>query len=165
MIIRRAAAAAFGLVALAGGVMLLGYPASIAHTVSNGREIERQFRRGGAAIAQFETVEQRLPAPGEANALLAAAARGRYNVEWMASPSNCDAASPAYGALQRSPYVLTTWRGEWMECYSPTLGVTTVLTSPADYALLGAVAYDEWAIGALALLCLGSAVWLWRRAD
>jgi hypothetical protein len=164
MVFRRIIAAAFVLVALAGVFVLLGYRPSIERSVANGREIAGQFDRGRAIILQYESHVHRRPRPNEADALLAAFAKGRYNVEWMGTPSNCNAESPAFKALQGSPYVLAAWRGQWMECYSPTLRLTTVVTSPDDYALLGAVAYDQWTIGAIVLTCLAAAALLWRRA-
>src|SRR5689334_1207791 len=102
MVIRRILAAAFMLVAVAACLMLLGYRASIERTVSNGREIERQFRLGADVVRRFEAATHRRARPGEVNTLLEYAASGRYNVEWMGSPSNCDRGSPQFSALQRS---------------------------------------------------------------
>ena len=163
MIIRRVSAVALLLVGLCGCVILFGYRAGIEHTVTNSLEIDREFRSAGASIRKFELLQHRQPSAKEASALLNYAAQGRYELNLSSDASICDQSSAAYRTLKAAPYVVWTWRGEWAECFSPTLAASTLVMSPKQYALLGSVGRDEASLGVLILLCFGSSVWLWRK--
>jgi hypothetical protein len=163
MIIRRASEVALLLVGLGGCVILFGYRASIEHTVTNSLEIDHEFRSAGASIRRFEVLQHRQPSAKEASELFTSAAQGRYELNLSSDTSICDQNSAAYRTLKAAPYVVWTWRGEWAECFSPTLAASTLITSSEEYALLGSVGRDEGALGVLILLCFGSSGWLWRK--
>jgi hypothetical protein len=59
--------------------------------------------------------------------------------------------------------VLWSWRGEWAECYSPELNVTTVITTPEGYWKLGTLGRDRPALILVVLACFAGAYWLWRK--
>lgn len=151
-----------GLVCSLGALVTSGV--GLEDSIAKSRVMDGEFRRAAAAIGGFERAHGRLPSPAEFDADLAFNAHGPYQIR-LASPGfrDCDGVIPAISQLQPPNYVLTAWRGEWTDCYAPTMGLSTLGLTPDDYAMLGSAALDHWVFGGGTFTCFLLAILLWRR--
>jgi hypothetical protein len=134
------------------------------HSIQNSLLIEREFQRAAAAVEAFEAAEGRDPDTHEFKAIQPDRGDTLYVVElFTAGFDLCDGNVFDSKDGDTPAYLLTVWRGEWMECYSPKTGQTTLTTNPADYFVTGGLWLDRAVFSALAIASLMLAVKLWKR--
>lgn len=151
-----AVAAVFGLLAVASGGELVD------HTIADGLELERQFHEAEGAVDAFLAERGRFPSQNEFDEL---GLDGKNQIDLYPNGfSGIGFDCPRqFTKMSDGDYVLTNWRGEWMECYRPSLGLSTVATQISDFTLLGSTWLDTLFFLLLAATCTALAVWLWTR--
>ncbi len=162
MVVQRMTAIMLVLAGVVGCLILPGYRGVVEHTLANSRDIDRQFRAFGGAVVLFEAHRHRLPDKEELGKILPVGAYGRYQVELGTDATICGQESPEGRQLQRSAYVLWTWRGEWAECFAPRTGITTVVTREDGQTVLRSIIADQMTFGAITLACFAFAIRLWN---
>ncbi|MDA9918462.1 hypothetical protein N9D37_01055 [Erythrobacter sp.] len=127
-----AGAAGSGLLAVVSGEELVD------HTIAHGLELERQFHEAEGAVDAFLAERGRFPSQNEFEEL---GPDGKYLIDlypngFTGIGFDCPR---QFTKMSDGDYVLTTWRGEWMECYRPSLDLSTVATQRSDFTILGSI--------------------------
>ena len=133
----------------------------VSHTIANGRVLESRFQSAALKSEAFLHRTGRPPSQAELDTLLAP---GREHPVYIFGPDfeACDADAIQKARLRKAIYVLAIWRGEWMECFAPSVGISTVALEPEAFTTTGSVAGDKIA----SILLLGGVFFvafvLWR---
>lgn len=152
------------LLAISALVLTIGSRTLIEHTIHNSRIIQREFDKTESLISEFGNQNGRLPTDDELQTLIERTNKFNYSPTIFPSGyDDCDSNPNDFATAPKGSYVLGIWRGEWMECYAPTSGKTTVTFTTKDYTLFGSFLADEIAAIILATLCLLGAVRLWVK--
>ncbi|MDX2210684.1 MAG: hypothetical protein SFV20_10050 [Sphingopyxis sp.] len=164
MVYRRIAAMFLAIAGLCSGLLGCSSGALVEHTIQNSLIIDRQFKQAAAAVKAFEAAKGRLPSSEEFKFAHTKNPADKYEVALFAGNfDQCDDDVFHPKDDSEGPYLLTVWRGEWMECYSPTTGQSTVTTNRADYFVTGSLWLDHVVFGTLAMASLLLAVKLWQK--
>ena len=103
--------------ALLGLVFLIDVVAgesSINHTIKNNETIESDFQLAATFVEKFRHEHARFPTSAEFEAQFRG---GQYPV-YVEMAGFSPGATELFGAPPRDAFVLTIWRGEWMEYYA-----------------------------------------------
>lgn len=137
-------------------------PERVDYSISKGLEIERQFHEAQGVVDAFFAERGRFPSPSEFEKI---GPDGIYTIDLHANgvtqfKFDCPR---QFTEMIEGDYVLTTWQGEWMECYRPSQELSTVVTQKSDFTLLGENWLDIMFFLIVAATCTALAVWLSTR--
>ncbi len=79
--------------------------------------------------------------------------------------NNCDLYKDFFKNMSKNDYALEIWRNEWMECFIPSTGKSTLVLSPEGYSISGSIFLDRIVLSILIFGCFVFAVFLWRQSD
>jgi hypothetical protein len=140
-----ASIALFVFAGLAGLISLIS-DGGVDHTIENSKAILSQFQRG--AVQGNELTEN-----------------GAYQV--FVTPiadAQCDDTKFQNARkLAGDRVLLTVWRGEWMECYSPVSKTSTLISDRDGYSFLGSLLADKIVFGILSVMSIFAALHLFAR--
>lgn len=137
------------------------------HTVANGRVLESRFRSAASKAQGFAHRTGRLPTQGELDLLMThePPSSSAYSTQpvYIYPPDfkDCEGSESILAELRRSEYILAIWRGEWMECFAPSSGVSTVAVRPEFFTITGSFVGDKVASILLLLVTLIVARSIW----
>jgi hypothetical protein len=130
---------------IAGLMTLITSSGSYDHTITNSRKM----------LAQFELASSNG---------VAAATDQPYMISLAPiDVANCD--DKEFQAKRKAAgdkELLTAWRGEWTECFSPTSRTSSLIFDKNKYSLLGRVALDTAVFGSLCASSLFAALILFK---
>jgi hypothetical protein len=153
MKIRILAAIPFALVGMVLTLYAAWTPDAVYRSVEKSQRLEREFREVGEITQAFRREHGRLPTDKEFSAVVPPSRSGSYQVVSIDRlESECLERKPNIN-LQKITYYLWYWRGEWIECYYPETGESSLVFDSHSYAASGHIWVDSIVIGALAGLC------------
>jgi hypothetical protein len=154
----------FLLVALLLAIVLMAMAfGDTRHSAANDRLIDAQFHRTERFVTAFKRAHGKLPSREELEALPESKKSG-YAVH-IVDATRDSIAKEAFSTVGHPPpggYVLSIWRGEWMEYYASWSGKSSVPDDQSSYYVTGSRRLDLFLGGSLMMLCLFIARWLWK---
>lgn len=153
MKIRVLAAMPFALVGMVLVLFAALHPDLAYRTVEKSRRLAQEFREVGEITQAFRRAHGRLPTEEEFNAIVPSSRSGFYQVASIDRLEGECLRSNPHVKLQEITYYLWFWRGEWIECYYPETGESSLVFDTGPYAASGHVWADSLIMGALAGIC------------
>ncbi|MEP6784226.1 MAG: hypothetical protein ABI898_00630 [Sphingomonadales bacterium] len=137
------ASIAFAILAAFSGLMFFISDGGVDHTIENSKTILSQFER-------------------EASNGVSPAGNGPYQIS-VTSIENAQCDDTKFQNARKSAgdkVLLTAWRGEWTECYSPVSKISTLIFDRDAYSILGSATADRFVFGMVSFLSLCLALYL-----
>lgn len=96
------------------------------YSQKNSADIADRFVRARTAVISFRKEQGRLPSSDELNKLLGTTGDA-YSL-WISTQglTDCDTDLPEFQHVRAGSYILAIWRGQWLECYDPETGKSSL---------------------------------------
>lgn len=130
-------------------------------TIAHNFILEKRFRSAEAKVEGFRQAGGRLPSEAEFKRLVPSG--GEVPMLFPHGFADCNASSDQQSELRGAPYILAIWRRDWMECYAPSVGVSTLAFKPARFTVTGSLWQDKLASVMLLIGCVVIAAFLWQQ--
>ena len=160
----------FGILALLAALFLfvaLGEENSANRTIESSRKIESGFRNAANYINDFRNSHGRLPTKAEFSEWALRFSDGvdspRY-FQWDGELVPKEVIDK-FGPAPKDRYVISYWRGEWMEYYASWADRSTVILDRRAYYILGSEFADVVLMLVITALLVALAIIIWPKRE